>query len=150
MTSSAAQARAQQLNAKLEEAARATLDEIDKKHVRKIARSAYACVVACYDNAGTSGSSETLDQCARSCNVPHQQANNLLQSEVNQFQNRLNRSMQECQDKVRDMMKPGDEKNVKKMQQVEDALIACISKTVDNHISLLKPMQQRIVGQLKK
>ena len=58
--------------------------------------------------------------------------------------------MQECQDKTRDMMKPGDEQDTKKMQRVEDALIACISQTVDQHIALLKPMQQRILSQIQK
>lgn len=91
MSSSAAQTKAQQLNTKLEEAARNLLDDIDKKHVRKIARSAYACVVSCYDKAGTTGSSEAIDHCARTCHVPHQQASNLLQN-VRKQRNQLRAS----------------------------------------------------------
>ena len=79
-SSSSAQVKAQQLNAKLEQAARNVIDVIDQKYVRKIARSAYACVVSCYDKAGSSGSSETLDHCARSCHAPHQQANHVVQN----------------------------------------------------------------------
>lgn len=67
-----------------------------------------------------------------------------------QFQNRLNRSMQECQDKARDMMQPGYENDAKKMAKVEDALISCMAKTVDEHIRMLKPMKDRILTQLKK
>jgi len=58
--------------------------------------------------------------------------------------------MQECQDKARDMMQPGYENDAKKMAKVEDQLIACMSKTVDEYIQLLKPMKERIVATLKK
>uniref|UniRef100_A0A7S2YSU4 Protein FAM136A n=1 Tax=Entomoneis paludosa TaxID=265537 RepID=A0A7S2YSU4_9STRA len=149
MTSSAAQQKAQMLNAKLETAARDMLDDIERNHLRKMARTAYSCVVSCYDKAGATGSPESLDHCAQSCQVPHQQANHHVQNEIAQFQNRLNRSMQECQDKARDVMKPGYENDARKMQQVEDTLLACISQTVDSHIRLLKPMRERILTQLK-
>jgi hypothetical protein len=69
--------------------------------------------------------------------------------EVGQFQNRLNRSMEECQDQAKDLMQPGYENDAKKMAVVEDKLISCIGQTVDNHIALLKPMKARIIAQLK-
>lgn len=47
------------------------------------------------------------------------------------------------------MMQPGYENDAKKMAKVEDKLIACISKTVDSHIALLKPMKVRVISQLK-
>mmetsp|Transcript_6131 Transcript_6131/g.7933 ORF Transcript_6131/g.7933 Transcript_6131/m.7933 type:complete len:154 (-) Transcript_6131:118-579(-) len=149
MTSTAGQAKAQALNAKLEVAARQVLDDVDRVHMRKNARGAYACVVACYDKAGSTGPPEILEQCAQNCQIPHQQANSYMQQEISQFQNRLNRSMQECQDKTRDMMKPGYENDARKMQQVEDAMISCIAGTVDTHIGMLKPMKERILEQLK-
>jgi len=57
--------------------------------------------------------------------------------------------MAECQDKARDMMKPGYENDAKQMAKVEDALIGCMSSTVDGHIKLLKPMKDRVQQQLK-
>jgi hypothetical protein len=65
------------------------------------------------------------------------------------FQDRLNRAMQECQDKARDLMVPGYENDAKKMNKVEEALIGCMSKTVDEYIGKLKPMKDRIAAQLK-
>ncbi|ACI65120.1 predicted protein [Phaeodactylum tricornutum CCAP 1055/1] len=190
MASPAAQSKAQALNARMETEARVLLDEIDKQHVRKVARSAYACAVSCYDKAGASGSPDALEVCVQNCQIPHQQAHAYVQNvriyflfapihslfptatkpnrrrlatlvihsfvtfrysqEVAQFQNRLNRSMQECQDKARDMMQPGYENDAKKMAKVEDALISCMAKTVDEHIRMLKPMKDRILTQLKK
>lgn len=58
--------------------------------------------------------------------------------------------MQECQDKARDQMVPGYENDAKKIAKVEDTLLTCMSKTVDQHIALLKPMKERIIAQLKK
>ena len=57
--------------------------------------------------------------------------------------------MAECQDKAKDMMQPGYENDAKKMAKVEDALITCMSKTVDQHIGMLKPLKDRISSQLK-
>lgn len=66
-----------------------------------------------------------------------------------QFQNRLNRNMQECQERARDLLTPGMENNPKQIAKVEDTLINCMSKQVDEHILLLKPMKERITAALK-
>ena len=80
MATAGGQAKAQALNAKLEAAARAELDDIDRKHMRKLARNSYQCVVKCYDKAGSTGAPEMLEQCAQNCQMPHQQANQYMQS----------------------------------------------------------------------
>lgn len=69
--------------------------------------------------------------------------------EVAQFQNRLNRNMSECQEKARDHMTPGIENEPKKMAKVETILIDCMANTVDEHIKLLKPLQDRVASALK-
>lgn len=73
-----------------------------------------------------------------------------MPQEVNQFQNRLNRAMAECQDKARDLMKPGYQNDAKKMAQVEDTLINCMAGTVDQYVQLLKPLKERVAAQLKE
>lgn len=149
MSSPAMQAKAQALNSKMEAEARSVLDNIEKTIVRKIARKGVECVLKCYDKAGTTQGQDVLEQCVRNCQMPSQQANQLVQQEVQQFQNRLNRSMMECQDKAKDLMYPGIENDAKKMAKVEDTLLGCMSKTVDTHIGLLNPMKQRIQSSLK-
>lgn len=174
MSNSAIQAKANALNAKMEGEAGAVLEGIEKNLLRKVARESFACAVKCYDKAGSTGPSNALEQCARNCQVPYQQAQSLVQNvriksfvgkccpcqlmkthfptlpqfeyqEVAQFQNRLNRNMQECQEKARDMITPGGQVDSK----IENALINCMSKQVDEHIKLLKPMNNRISGALK-
>lgn len=66
--------------------------------------------------------------------------------EVAQFQNRLNRNMQECQEKARDMLTPGTENDSYAMSKVEKVLISCMESQVKEHIKLLKPMKERCVS----
>jgi hypothetical protein len=80
MSSAAAQARAQQLNAKMESEARIVLDSIDKLWLRKVAKASSLCVVSCFDKAGTTGPTEVLEQCSRSCQVKYQNANAIAQN----------------------------------------------------------------------
>ncbi|KAL3921145.1 MAG: hypothetical protein SGARI_006757, partial [Bacillariaceae sp.] len=143
------QAQANALNAKMEGKATEVLDDIERNWVRKVARESFACATKCYDKAGKSGPAEALEQCARNCQVPYQQSSALVQNEVNQFQNRLNRNMQECQEKARDLIKPGMESDPSQMAKVEQSLINCMSKQVDEHIKLLRPMKDRITAALK-
>lgn len=65
--------------------------------------------------------------------------------EIAQFQNRLNRNMQECQERARDSITPGMDSVPKK---VEEELIRCMGKQVNEHIKLLKPMKDRITAAL--
>jgi hypothetical protein len=61
----------------------------------------------------------------------------------------MNRNMQECQEKARDMITPGMENDPKKMATIEQSLINCMSKQVDEHIKLLRPMKDRITSALR-
>ena len=69
--------------------------------------------------------------------------------EISQFQNRLNQAMTECQYQAQDMMKPGYENDAKAMTKVEDSLLSCMEKTVNEYIGKLKPLEQRVADQMK-
>lgn len=150
MSSPAAQSQANALNARMEGEASKVLDDIERNHMRKIARASFACALKCYDKAGKHGPAEALDMCARNCQVSYQQAGAMVQQEVGQFQNRLNRNMTECQERARDKLTPGMETDPSKMAQLEHDLLNCMSKQVDEHIKLLQPMKDRIVANLKR
>lgn len=79
MSNPAMQAKAQALNAKMEGEARIVLDDIERNVLRKKAKESYQCVVKCFDKAGTTGTSEALEACARNCQVPYQRANQFVQ-----------------------------------------------------------------------
>jgi len=73
----------------------------------------------------------------------------LQTQEVNQFQNRLNRAMMQCQDEARDLVVGDIENDARQMRKFEAKLIGCMSKTVNDHIGLLSPMMQRVERALK-
>ena len=79
MATPAGQAKAQELNNKIQIEASGMIDEIEREYLRKYAREAYMCSVKCYDTAGSTGSSDTLENCTRKCQIPHQQAGNIVQ-----------------------------------------------------------------------
>jgi len=146
---SSLQSKAKELNARMEGAATALMDDLDRRTVRPIAHQSYKCVVQCFDKAGAKESSQFLNTCSQQCQIPYQQSNQILQQEFGQFQQRLNRSMQTCQDQARDQLVPGQETNAKAMAQMEKTLLTCMAKTVDEHIQLLPSMKQRVMGMVK-
>lgn len=150
MASPDLQAKANQLNARMEGEAKVALDSIEKNLLRPIARTAYACVVKCYDDAGKVAPTEQIEQCSRQCQHPFQLANNIVQQEVGQFQNRLSRAMMRCNDEASSMITPAVQNDARKMKKVEDTVLRCISQTVDDGIKQLKPMKQRIEAGLKE
>jgi hypothetical protein len=150
MASPDLQAKANQLNARMEGEAKVALDEIERTLLRPIARNSYACVLKCYDDAGLKGSSAQIDQCSRQCQGAYQQSNNIVQQEVGNFQNRLSRAMTQCNDDASAMITPAVQKDARKMRKVEDKVLSCISQTVDANIKSLGPMKQRIQAGLQQ
>lgn len=150
MASPDLQAKANALNARMEGQAKITIDEVERTLLRTIARDSYACVVKCYDKAGSKGPSEHLEHCSRECQAPNQMAHNTVQQEVGQFQNRLNRAMTQCNDDASAMITPDVQGSTRKMKEVEDKVLACMSTTVNYHIESLIPMKKRIASVLGK
>lgn len=79
MSNPEVQAKAQALMTRLEGQERIVIDEIQRVHVRKQAREAYACCVGCFDKAGTTGPTEVLERCVQNCQVPYQQSSHVVQ-----------------------------------------------------------------------
>merc|ERR1711862_1039599 len=121
------------LSAKIEGEAKVTMDEIERTLLRPISCNSYACILKCHDDAGTRGTSEQLQHCAQNCQRNFQ----------------MSQSMMQCQDEARDLMTPDIQSNPNQMRKIEDKIVKCMSKTVDHHIGLLKPLKKRIADQLK-
>ena len=79
MASSSLQAKAQALNAKMESEATVVINDLETKYLRPIARNSYACVLKCYDQAGSTGTSEEIQNCSQKCQISFQRAQHALQ-----------------------------------------------------------------------
>ena len=97
----------------------------------------------CYNNK--SDTTEDIHRCVQNCAGPTTFVNNVIQNEMNQFQDRLQRGSRACEDEVRD--KFGDSSDHAAMQK---AMVACMSKVVDKHIAMLPTVQSNIEKNLDK
>lgn len=85
-----------------------------------------------------------IEQCSNQCQGPYQRAGSATQQEIGNFQNRLNLSMQTCNEDAQGMVTPDMQNDPSKMKRVENSLLKCIQNAVDRSRETLKPMKQRI------
>jgi hypothetical protein len=140
---------AAELHEKLENKIETTLGEIERTHLRPIARKSYACILNCYDDA-TNVTPAQLEDCSRSCQREIQSVQQFIQNEVASYQSRLNRSLLQCNDEFTASMTPEIQTDPKKMKKLEANFLQCMSSVVDNQIELIKPLKARIEAQLSK
>jgi membrane-associated HD superfamily phosphohydrolase len=149
MGSSDIERSAAELHEKLERNIESTLGDIERTVLRPMARKSYACILHCYDD-NTNATPQLIDECSRHCQREIQSAQNYIQSEVSQFQARLNRSLMNCNDSFSASITPDIQADPKKIKKLEGNLLQCISSVVDNQIELIKPLKNRIEAQLSK
>jgi len=148
MASPDLQSKVNQLTARIEGDLTSCMDEIERLKLRPLGRSMHACVVACYDKAGKSGSKQQIEQCSQQCMMPFQRAGAVAQQEVANFQNRLNNAMMQCNNDAQAMVTPDMQHDARKMKKVEDSLLKCIEGAINKSRDGLKPMKQRIESQM--
>ena len=78
------------------------MKDLDKQYYRPMQKKTYLCSAECMDHGHFS--QEQLQQCVQRCSVPLQQAQQVQQQEMGQFQERLSRCAQSCQDVARDQL----------------------------------------------
>ena len=95
----------------------------------------------CYNNKNASA--QQVEQCAHNCAGPLQQVQAIVQNELNQFQNRIGRCTQQCQDEINDKFQ-GAENNAQTHAKAEQMMLTCANSCVDKHIALLKSIQTKL------
>lgn len=79
---------------------------------------------------------------------PSQHAQQTISRELNQFQDRLSRCAQQCQDHVQDKITANT--TAADSSKLQGELDNCIVKCCDSHIELLPKMMMRINESLKQ
>ncbi|XP_057957234.1 uncharacterized protein LOC131150504 [Malania oleifera] len=106
-------------------------------HVNFTLQQAYfKCAYECFDRRLRQ---EEIGSCVENCSVPVVNAQNVVESEMSKFQERLNRSLMVCQDKF---------ESAKLQQSKTDAmsnLESCVDQAIDDNVKALP----HIVGRLK-
>jgi hypothetical protein len=98
-------------------------------------------MAACYDRKNASA--QEIQNCVQGCNRKVEVVHNIIQNEMGQLQNRLERCSMNCQDEVRDKM-AGKDNTPANMELAEKHAMNCTGQCVDKHIALLKSIQYKI------
>ena len=116
-----------------QEAQQDMLDALDKSRIRPMQKASLLKMAACTDLT----SRGQIDQCMQKAQIPMTVAQSVVNQELGQFQQRLDRCMLDCQDSVKDS-------NFKSDDARDKAFYSCASTCVDKNMSLIKSTLARI------
>ena len=127
-----------------------SIDQVERERIRPIQRNSHLKIADCYANKNASA--EEVENCANRSSIIMQQVQQIIQNEMNTFQNRVNRCAQQCSDDVNDSFanKPNNASN---QAAAESMMHNCAQTCVDKHIAMLKSVQSKIekdIDQLSK
>uniref|UniRef100_A0A452V815 Protein FAM136A n=1 Tax=Ursus maritimus TaxID=29073 RepID=A0A452V815_URSMA len=97
----------------------------------------FRCSASCCEDS--QASMQQVHQCIERCHAPLAQAQALVTSELEKFQDRLARCTMHCNDKAKDSIDAGS-----KELQVKRQLESCVTKCVDDHMHLIPSMTKKM------
>jgi hypothetical protein len=115
------------------------LEVVEKESMRSMQRQAFLCSAKCCEDQQCS--QEILQKCLHSCMRPMMEAEQKLKAEVEQFQGRLTRCAQQCEDECRDMLPPSASQQ--NMDRVQKHAERCLMKCADDNISRIPQLIDR-------
>ncbi|OVA05152.1 Protein of unknown function DUF842 [Macleaya cordata] len=109
-------------------------------HVNFTMQQAYfKCAYDCFDRRRRQ---EEINTCVENCSIPVMNANNLVETEMAKFQERMNRSLMVCQDKFESA----------KLQQIKTGamndLESCVDQAIQESIQVLPHIVDRLKSTL--
>uniref|UniRef100_A0A8I5R9L2 Protein FAM136A n=11 Tax=Catarrhini TaxID=9526 RepID=A0A8I5R9L2_PAPAN len=130
-----AMAELQQL--RVQEAVDSMVKSLERENIRKMQGLMFRCSASCCEDS--QASMKQVHQCIERCHVPLAQAQALVTSELEKFQDRLARCTMHCNDKAKDSIDAGS-----KELQVKQQLDSCVTKCVDDHMHLIPTMTKKM------
>ncbi|KAH8073141.1 DUF842-containing protein [Aureococcus anophagefferens] len=106
---------------------------IDKSHLMPMRKSAFLAMAKCCDL----GTAAAYQQCVQRAGAPEQRASAVMQQELGEFQQRLQRAAMACQDEVKDY-------GYKDQAKMQGAFESCVNGALDKHMKLLPTIKKRI------
>ncbi|XP_064603641.1 protein FAM136A-like isoform X2 [Liolophura sinensis] len=106
----------------------------------------YKCSAKCCENPKSS--LEDVQRCVDQCSQPVNKAQSFVHNELQNYQGRLQRCAMDCQDKIRDKVKPDSADS--EVSKYKGEMETCVLKCVDSHIDLLPSLLKRMKEVLSK
>ncbi|MCL4140110.1 UNVERIFIED_CONTAM: hypothetical protein GTU68_036858 [Idotea baltica] len=127
-----------QAQSRIQGAMTSLVDELDRSFLRGMQKSMHLCASKCCDNQ--EASVDSVHRCIENCSTPLIQAQKFIQNELSQFQERLQRCVMVCQDKVKDKVTATTSES--QVSIYKQNLKACAMECVDERISKTMPIRQ--------
>ena len=115
---------------------------MEKDTLRPLQANTHRKIADCYSNRNAS--SGEVERCAQNCQVPLMNIQNLIQNEMNQFQEKLTRCTMVCQDQVADKFDFAGNTSDRNTAAAEKMLMGCVNECVDKHIALLRSVSAKM------
>ncbi|XP_030624464.1 protein FAM136A isoform X2 [Chanos chanos] len=97
----------------------------------------FRCSADCCERS--TDSMTQVHQCIDRCHAPLAQAQGLVTSELEKFQDRLTRCTMACNDKAKDLFDSGA-----KEPAVRALMESCVGSCVEDHVNMLPSMTRRL------
>ncbi|XP_050738211.1 protein FAM136A-like isoform X2 [Eriocheir sinensis] len=131
---------------RIQEAMTALVDDLDKTYLRGMQRTMHLCAASCCEKK--ENSVDQVHRCIENCSTPLTQAQSFVQNELSQFQERLQRCVMVCQDRVKDHVHA--DATEAQVSAYKAEFEGCAMQCVDEHIQLMPSVKKRIAGVLAK
>ncbi|KAM8973721.1 protein FAM136A [Pelodytes ibericus] len=128
---------AEEKQAQLQNAVDSMIKNLERENIRKMQAKMFRCSTQCCEDNGAS--MEHVHQCIERCHTPLAQAQSLVTSELERFQDRLARCTMHCSDKAKDSFDSGS-----KEAQVKSQLESCVVKCAEDHMNLIPSMTRKL------
>uniref|UniRef100_A0A914WN54 Uncharacterized protein n=2 Tax=Plectus sambesii TaxID=2011161 RepID=A0A914WN54_9BILA len=112
----------------------------------EITAKMHRCAATCCDDQ--SSGMESVQRCMEQCQSKLMKAQQVLEGEMNDFQMRLMRCAQTCQDKVKTQVGPNTPES--ELPKYHAQLDSCILKCADDHVAQIPKLQSNLLATLKK
>ncbi|KAK8381970.1 hypothetical protein O3P69_015167 [Scylla paramamosain] len=131
---------------RIQEAMTSLVDDLDKTYLRGMQRTMHLCAASCCEKKESSV--DQVHRCIENCSTPLTQAQSFVQNELSQFQERLQRCVMVCQDRVKDHVHADATETQVSAYKAE--FEGCAMQCVDEHIQLMPSVKKRIASILAK
>ena len=118
---------------------------LDKQSLRPLQKESYTCMAKCCDTAATPAE---LQQCCASCETLVRTAEQAVQVSMADFQNRLQRGIQRCQDKAQEMLSASPSQ--KEVDKAQEFMANCAADVAQDYQKQIPKLQTQIIETLKK
>ena len=122
---------------RVQEAVDSMVKSLERENIRKMQGLMFWRSAACCEES--QASMEQVHQCSERCHAPLAQAQALVTSELEKFQDRLAQCTMYCNDKAKDSIDAGS-----KELHVKRQLETCVTKCVDDHMNLIPTMTRKM------